>query len=187
MSLRYLVYIKDTFWTELYAKHKAVDEKKQVELRTAFLKEMNDYLTGEENAGKSFVSHFRYDRVKGTEDKDIIITPLQSAPDGGEYIEDSEETSNTLSYGMGVHPSIIGSSPGKNKSINGTEARELFIITQALNKMFQEATLEPLYVVKELNGWPKDIYFSVTNCQLTTLDKGTGAVKNTGIKPENEE
>lgn len=187
MSLRYLVYIKDTFWTELYAKHKAVDEKKQVELRTAFLKEMNDYLTGEENAGKSFVSHFRYDRVKGTEDKDIIITPLQSAPDGGEYIEDSEETSNTLSYGMGVHPSIIGSSPGKNKSINGTEARELFIITQALNKMFQEATLEPLYVVKELNGWPKDIYFSVTNCQLTTIDKGTGAVKNTGIKPENEE
>lgn len=187
MSLRYLVYIKDTFWAELYAKHKAVDEKKQVELREAFLKEMNDYLTGEENAGKSFVSHFRYDRVKGTEDKDIIITPLQSAPDGGEYIEDSEETSNTLSYGMGVHPSIIGSSPGKNKSINGTEARELFIITQALNKMFQEATLEPLYVVKELNGWPKDIYFSVTNCQLTTLDKGTGAVKNTGIKPENEE
>ena len=88
---------------------------------------------------------------------------------------------------MGVHPSIIGSSPGKNKSINGTEARELFIITQALNKTFQEATLEPLYVVKEMNDWPKDIYFSVTNCQLTTLDQGTGAVKNTGIKPETEE
>lgn len=187
MSLRYVVYIKDTFWSELYKNHKAIKEDEQVKLREQFLKEMNDYLTGEENAGKTFVSHFRYDRVKGTEDKDIIITPLQSSQDGGEYIEDSEETSNTLSYGMGVHPSIIGSSPGKNKSINGTEARELFIITQALNKTFQEATLEPLYVVKEINGWPKDIYFSVTNCQLTTLDKGTGAVKNTGIKPETEE
>lgn len=187
MSLRYVVYIKDTFWSELYKNHKAIKEDEQVKLREQFLKEMNDYLTGEENAGKTFVSHFRYDRVKGTEDKDIIITPLQSSQDGGEYIEDSEETSNTLSYGMGVHPSIIGSSPGKNKSINGTEARELFIITQALNKTFQEATLEPLYVVKEMNDWPKDIYFSVTNCQLTTLDQGTGAVKNTGIKPETEE
>lgn len=187
MSLRYIVYIKDTFWSELYKNHKAVKEDEQTALREQFLKEMNDYLTGEENAGKTFVSHFRYDRVKGTEDKDIIISPLESAQNGGEYIEDSEETSNTLSYGMGVHPSIIGSSPGKNKSISGTEARELFTITQALHKVYQDVTLEPLYMVKKLNGWPNDIYFSVTNCQLTTLDKGTGAVKNTGIKPENEE
>ena len=125
--------------------------------------------------------------MKGIEDKDILITPLDNALKGGEYIEDSEETSNTLSYGMGVHPSIIGSSPGKNKSINGTEARELFIITQALMKSFQEATLEPLYFAKRLNGWPEDIHFSVTNVQLTTLDKGTGATKNTGLKPENKE
>ena len=187
MSLRYIVYIKDTFWSELYKNHKAVKEDEQTALREQFLKEMNDYLTGEENAGKTFVSHFRYDRVKGTEDKDIIISPLESAQNGGEYIEDSEETSNTLSYGMGVHPSIIGSSPGKNKSISGTEARELFTITQALHKVYQDVTLEPLYMVKKLNGWPNNIYFSVTNCQLTTLDKGTGAVKNTGIKPENEE
>ena len=52
---------------------------------------MNDFLAGEENAGKGFVSHFRYDRVKGFEDKDIIITPLESFFKGGEYIEDSEE------------------------------------------------------------------------------------------------
>ena len=187
MSLRYIVYIKDTFWTELYTKNKVTKPEEQTALREKFLKEMNDYLTGEDNAGKTFVSHFRYDRVKGIEDKDIIITPLKSGGDGGEYIEDSEETSNTLSYGMGVHPSIIGSSPGKNKSINGTEARELFIITQALHKMYQDATLQPLYFVKKVNGWPQDIYFSVTNCQLTTLDKGTGAVKNTGIPASSEE
>ena len=61
------------------------------------------------------------------------------------------------------------------------------IITQALHKMYQDATLQPLYFVKKVNRWPQDIYFSVTNCQLTTLDKGTGAVKNTGIPPINEE
>ena len=187
MSLRYIVYIKDTFWAELFKKHRATEEKAQAALQKKFLDELNDYLTGEENAGKTFVSHFRYDRVKGIEDKDILITPLDNALKGGEYIEDSEETSNTLSYGMGVHPSIIGSSPGKNKSINGTEARELFIITQALMKSFQEATLEPLYFAKRINGWPEDIHFSVTNVQLTTLDKGTGATKNTGLKPETEE
>lgn len=187
MTLRYIIYIKDTFWDKLYkAKNLTTDEEK-VQCREEFLKEMNDFLAGEENAGKAFVAEFRYDKIKGFEDKDIIISALTNQQIGGEYIEDSEEVSNTICYAMGVHPSIIGSSPGKGKNINGTEARELFTIEQALMKMYQDATLEPLYFAKAINDWPKDIYFSITNCQLTTLDQGTGAVKNTGLTPETEE
>jgi hypothetical protein len=187
MTLRYVIYIKDTFWDKLYkAKNITTDEEK-AQCREDFLKEMNDFLAGEENAGKAFVAEFRYDKIKGFEDKDIIISALTNQQIGGEYIEDSEEVSNTICYAMGVHPSIIGSSPGKGKSINGTEARELFTIEQALMKMYQDATLEPLYFAKAINDWPKDIYFSITNCQLTTLDQGTGAVKNTGLTPETKE
>ena len=187
MTLRYVIYIKDTFWDKLYkAKGLTTDEEK-AQCREDFLKEMNDFLAGEENAGKAFVAEFRYDKIKGFEDKDIIISALTNQQIGGEYIEDSEEVSNTICYAMGVHPSIIGASPGKGKSINGTEARELFTIEQALMKMYQDATLEPLYFAKAINDWPKDIYFSITNCQLTTLDQGTGAVKNTGLTPETKE
>ena len=187
MTLRYVIYIKDTFWDKLYkAKGLTTDEEK-AQCREDFLKEMNDFLAGEENAGKAFVAEFRYDKIKGFEDKDIIISALTNQQIGGEYIEDSEEVSNTICYAMGVHPSIIGASPGKGKSINGTEARELFTIEQALMKMYQDATLEPLYFAKAINDWPKDIYFSITNCQLTTLDQGTGAVKNTGLTLETEE
>ena len=186
MALRYIVYIQESFWEKLFASEGIVKDDEKKARKEKFLKDMNDFLAGEENAGKGFVSHFRYDRVKGFEEKDIIITPLESFFKGGEYIEDSEEVSNMMCYGMGVHPSIIGSAPGKGKSINGTEARELFIIEQALMKMYQDATLEPLYFAKAMNNWPKDIYFSVTNCQLTTLDQGTGATKNTGLTPETE-
>ncbi len=187
MALRYLIYIKEDFWSKLYRAKKLNDEAKQALARKEFLEQMEKFLAGEENAGKSFVSEFRYDKLKGFEDKDIIISALDNKQIGGEYIEDSEETSNTLCYGMGVHPSIIGASPGKSKSINGTEARELFVISQALLKRYQDLTLQPLYVAKTMNGWPKDIFFSVVNCQLTTLDSGTGAVKNTGLKPETDE
>lgn len=187
MTLRYIIYIKDTFWDKLYKSRGITEDNKKAECREEFLKEMNDFLAGEENAGKAFVAEFRYDKIKGFEDKDIIIEALTNQQIGGEYIEDSEEVSNTICYAMGVHPSIIGASPGKGKSINGTEARELFTIEQALMKMYQDATLEPLYFAKAINGWPQDIYFSITNCQLTTLDKGTGAVKNTGLTPETEQ
>lgn len=187
MTLRYIIYIKNGFWDKLYKSEKLTDDDKKATRREEFLKDMNDFLSGEENAGKAFISEFSYDKIKGFEDKDIIIEALKNQQIGGEYIEDSEEASNIMCYGMGVHPSIIGATPGKGKNINGTEARELFIIEQALMKIYQELTLEPLNFAKAVNNWPKDIYFSVTNCQLTTLDKGTGATKNTGITPETEE
>ena len=113
MALRYIVYIKEDFWGKLYADEKITNEADQAVRRETFLQDMNDFLAGEENAGKGFVSHFRYDRVKGFEDKDIIINTLDSFFKGGEYIEDSEEVSNTICYGMNVHPSIIGAAPGK--------------------------------------------------------------------------
>ena len=189
MSIRYMVYIKETFWDGLYKELNLAesDKEKRAQARREFLEDLEKYLTGEDNAGKSFVTHFRYDKLKGFLDKDVIIEPLKNEKVGGEYIEDSEEVSNTICYAMGVHPSIIGASPGKGKTINGTEARELFIIEQALMKRYQELTLAPLYAAKMMNGWDADIYFSVVNTQLTTLDKGTGAVKNTGLTKETEE
>ncbi len=186
MVLKYQIFIQENFWGKLYESEGITDKEKRTARKKQFLNEMNEFLAGEENAGQSFVSTFRYDRIKGFEDKDIIIKPIESFLKGGEYIEDSEEVSNTLCYAQGVHPSIIGAAPGKGKSINGTEARELFIIEQALSKTLQDATLEPLYFAKACNGWPQDIYFAITNVQLTTTDKGTGAVKNTGMPQETE-
>jgi hypothetical protein len=180
MVLKYHIQINADFWEKLFKSEGITDDKKKKERKTAFLNQLNEFLAGEENAGKSFVSHYKYDAVKGAEVNDIIIKPLESFLKGGEYIEDSEEASNMICYAMGVHPSLQGAAPGKNKSINGTEARELFIIKQALAKPVRDMLLLPLYVVKAINGWDSDIHFVIPNIMLTTLDKNTGAEKNIG-------
>ena len=66
---------------------------------------------------------------------------------------------------------------GKGKSINGTEARELFIIKQAMMRSFRDCLLKPFYLIKAINKWPEDIHFTIPNIQLTTLDQGTGSQK----------
>lgn len=185
MALKYVVYIQDEFYDKLYKARRADTDEKKQEVRKEFLKNLEEFLTGAENAGNSFVTHFKYDRVKGVTEKDIIIEPVDKDKRGGDYIEDSEESSNVLCYAMGIHSSILGSSPGKSKSINGTEARELFTMQQALAKFAQQLVCQPLYVAKAMNGWPADLDFAIANLQLTTLDKGTGAVKQTGISPQN--
>ena len=105
------------------------------------------------------------------------ITAIDNNFKGGEYLDDSEEASNIMSYAMGVHPSLIGSSPGKAKTINGTEARELFIIKQSLMKPIRDRILRPLYIIKAINGWDPTLKFVIPNIELTTLDKNTGSTK----------
>ncbi len=182
MVLKYHVSINMNFWDKLYASEGiAKDAKdKQVQCKKKFLQKLNDFLSGEENAGKSFVSHFQYDKINKYEENDIIIKPLESFIKGGEYIEDSEEATNVICNTMAVHPSLKGASPGKSKNINGTEARELFIIAQVLFKPLRDMMLLPLYLAKEINGWDSSIEFGVKNIMLTTLDKNTGSEKSIG-------
>lgn len=51
---------------------------------------------------------------------------------------------------------------------------------QAMMKPIRDLLLQPLRIVKEVNGWNPDIDFIIPNIMLTTLDRGTGAVKQIG-------
>lgn len=181
MTLKYHVEINEGFWPKYFqSKGITKDDPKAVKAcRTEFLTNMDKFLSSEENAGKSFVSEFKYDQLKGYEVHDIIIKAVESFIKGGEYLEDSQEVTNVICYAMEIHPSIIGAS-GKNGSINGTEARELFIIKQAMMKPIRDLLVLPLYIAKDINGWDKDIHFVIPNIMLTTLDKNTGAEKSIG-------
>jgi hypothetical protein len=180
MMLRYHIEFADGFWAKKYKQEGITDIKKQQEYKKAFVQKLNDFLGGSENAGKSLISEFKYDPVKGDAIKEILIESIKSDLKGGEYIEDSEEASNQICYAMEVHPSLVGAAPGKNKAINGTEARELFIIKQAQVKSERDMLLLPLQLVQAANGWDKDIEFRIANIMLTTLDNGTGSIKVTG-------
>lgn len=172
--LKYHVKIHSEFWRHYYAKTGATSEQQKLQAQQAFFNNLDKFLSNNKNSGLSFISEQMRD---GNEQQNAItIEPIKNeAGTGGEMLADLEEVSNILAYGMGVHPSLIGASPGKNKSINGTEARELFIIKQGLLAPIRERLLRPLYVIKRFNGWPDALHFKIANLELTTLDENTGA------------
>lgn len=176
MTIKYHVQLSENYWTILFASEGIKEPEKQKERRALEYKNIQDFLTDTKNTGKSVISYIRYS-PDGKEMATMKITAVENNFKGGEYIADLEEVSNIQSYAMGVHPSLIGSAPGKNKNINGTEARELFIIKQALLKPIRDRLLLPLHIVKAINNWPPDIFFTIPNLELTTLDKGTGSQK----------
>jgi hypothetical protein len=171
IAVKYIVSLAPGYFKEVFTREKITDEKKQLERLKKEYADIKKFLKDAENAGKSIITMQKTD-PKGQPYPMIKIDVINAGKkEGGDYIEDSEEVSNIIAYGMMVQPSLIGPTPGKNKTINGTEARELFIIKQALLKPFRDLILRPFYIIKAINNWPKDLHFVIPNLELTTLDK----------------
>ena len=176
MVIKYHVELSDDYFDKIFrAEGLTTPEEKQERIKKEY-NDLNRFLSTVKNTGKTVISFIRYD-AQGKELRRMKINVIDNKITGGEYIEDSEEASNIISYGLGVHPSLIGSSPGKNKNISGSEARELFIIKQSMLRPIRDRMLRPLYIIKAYNQWPDDIDFVIPNTTLKTLDSGTGSEK----------
>ena len=183
MAIRYIVELHKEYFTKLFEAEKITDPVKKKERQTKEIDNIKSFLASEENAGKSWTSSYYYD-PNGNEVKMVKITRVDTGKEGGDWIEDSEEAANIVSYAMGVHPSLIGSSPGKNKNINGTEARELFTMKQALERMTRDIMLYNFYIINDVNEW--DLEHDIADLMLTTLDEKTDA-KEVSTKQQNTE
>lgn len=171
MDVKYHIQLAHNYFEIIFKEENINDRTARLARVKTEYENINKFLAGKENKNKSVITINRRDN-QGKEYPAVTITKVDNPmAGGGEYIADNEEASNILSYGIGVHPSLIGSSPGKNKTINGTEARELFLIKQIMTKPIRDRLLRPFYVIKEINGWDPDLEFSIPTIQLTTLDK----------------
>jgi len=172
MTIKYMVELHKDYFTKVFANENITDPEKKKARKSLEINNIKSFLSGVENQNKSWFSTYYID-PNGKEQQMVRITRLDADKAGGDYIADSESASNVVSYAMGVHPSLIGSSPGANKSINGTEARELFTMKQALEHFTRDIMLSPFYLLNEVNGW--DLDYDIPDLMLTTLDQKTDA------------
>lgn len=176
LAVRYIVYVSDVYWKDL-EKEKKVDLNNPDAVRRMkeeAVKDIMDFLTTDKSKGSGMISTkkiFPSGSGKPYEDKYIEIVTIEAAVKGGEFIEDSEEVSNIMSYAMGVHPNLNGATPGKSKgSLGGSDKRELFMIKQAMMRPFRDRLLKSLNLVKRYNGWDENIVFVVPEFVFPTLD-----------------
>ncbi len=183
MVLKYMVELHKDYFNKLFASEKITDPVKQKARQKKEVENIKNFLSGIDNQNKSWFSTYYID-PNGKEQKMVRIERVGGEKEGGDYIEDMEEATAVVSFAMGVHPSIVGSTPGKGKSINGTEARELFTMKQALEKVTRDIMMQPFHVLNDVNGW--DLEYDIPDLMLTTLDKKTDAVEVTQKKEEDD-
>ena len=177
LGVKYIIYVSPDYFEDIFRKE-GIDKNDRAAVQARIEKEkkaFSDYLSGEDNANKAIMALKKLIPTSGgsaLENKWIEITPVANDLKGGEYIDDTESTANIICYAMGVHSALIGATPGKNSNtLGGSNARELYMMKQALMKPVVDRCMRVLKVIKQYNKWDPDIMITIPEYIFTTLDQ----------------
>ncbi|MEH0153737.1 hypothetical protein V6R21_06285 [Limibacter armeniacum] len=180
MTIRYVIKMPD-WWMEW--KYKGEWENFEPEKRRTLVEAEYDkfdtFLSGVENSGKSIAF-----MMKTTSDGKLYEGwTIEEVPNSmkfdAAYNEDSEIGTSYIFNALGVHASLVATSPGKSSmNSKGSEIRNLFNMHIANCKPEQDILLEPFHFIRDFNGWNPNIQFWFRNYFLTTLDQTSTKDRN---------
>lgn len=169
---RWQVEIHKNYWNNVCNEEGITDPQKRKERIKREREHITEFLTKPENAGKTWITS--YDTViDGKETRMVRIYPLGvDKKEGGDWSDDMQEASNALCFAMGVHPNMVGATPGKSQMNNsGSDKRELFNLKQAIEKPWHDVMEVPYHVMMHFNEWDEKYDIRVPMIEMTTLDK----------------
>lgn len=178
------------YWDNVCDIEGITDEAERVRRKEKEKLNIVDFVTGVENAGKALVSGYYID-PNGKENRMVRIVNLNqgNSKEGGDWADDMSEASNALCFAFGIHPNLVGATPGKSQMNNsGSDKRELFTLKQAVEKPFHDVMCKPYHVILHFNGWNERATVDVPMIQLTTLDENRDAkqVSNNNNTDDND-
>lgn len=183
---RIQIEVHRTYWDNVCREENITDKNKRAERIKKERQNITDFCTKPENAGKAWVTS--YDTTpEGKEKRMVRVYNLMEGnkKEGGDWADDMQEAANIQCFTMGVHPNMIGATPGKSQMNNsGSDKRELFTLKQALEKAFHDIMEVPFHVIMHFNGWDERFSLDVPMIELTTLDQNKSYQESTVNTPE---
>lgn len=179
MNLKYHIRIPYNYWQSVYADWQMYDEQKRQAIIDTKLKEIEDFLVGTKNAGKSFYSHFATDFVTGKPLAGWEIIELDDKTKKDAYLTSVQEADIQVSRAWNVDTSLANIQPqgGKMGAGSGSDKRTGF--DNQVNTSFADIHIitEPLRIVGMYNGWSPNLKWGFIHELPTTLNEDSSGVK----------
>jgi hypothetical protein len=146
-------------------------ELKKMEIR----KDMDEFLSGAKNAGKSFFSTYSNN---GQLPDGWKIEPIDTKLNDEAYTSIFDNSNTAVASGLGMFPTlanlIVGNSLG-----NASEMRIAYQIHMALDTPRpRQRQLELLYLIAKLNKWDPSLRFGFEDIEITKLDANPTGEQN---------
>lgn len=161
----------------------ATDEEKAAVLKTAaekeqaFMDDVNKFLAGIANAGRTVWTKFEFDKALGKEYPGVKIKALEYDMKDESLLKLFERSNTANISSQGIHPTLANiETAGKLSS--GTEIRNAFLMWLIINTSTpRKMMLKPLELVKKVNGWPADIHYAIRDYELTALSSNDAGMQ----------
>lgn len=142
--------------------------------------EIDKWLSGPENKGKTLLTMRYYDKKSMKMENGVIVTPLENKIKSGDWIPSMQQYQADTYTAMGVDPSTVGISNQKDGMNSGSEKKNAFTNTQATLFIERINTLAPLYFAARFNGWTKKhpgFKWQVMDADLSAITAATSTKK----------
>ncbi len=179
ISLRYIINYPESYFHFRHPDWSSFDAEKRREIITAKQVEINAYLAGADNAGKSLINVFRENEVSGVHIGKPEIVAVDDKAKTVTWVPDSNFADSQIVQALGLDPSQIGLAPegGKMGAGSGSDKMQAYNQHILLNTPDQQKVLEVLNFVSRYNKW--GLTAAVRHTSLTTQNEDrSGIVKN---------
>jgi hypothetical protein len=187
MNIKYHVEIPWQYFLDRCPIENYKDENEQKtaikELIDDTFKKMDEYLAGEKNVHKAFYS-FVHLMEDGKPAPGWKINVLENNLKDEAWLRAYGTSAMAMISGMGLSPSIAGTIlPNGLGSGSGSDLREQFnFYIQVMTQLPREKTLEPWKLIKQRNGWPRELHLGYRDIVLQSVDQN-----KSGFATQNEQ
>jgi hypothetical protein len=161
MTIKYHITIPDDYFDKRFRPEDYTVEQREAKKKEV-LQAMDDFLSDAENSGKSFVDFAFWDKVQKEYLSGWKIEVIDNKLKDEAYLPDSQAANSEILFAIGVDPCLIGGSsvPGGTMGAgSGSDKREAFWMLNAEMGIYRPVSLEPLYFIRDFNGWDPTIQF----------------------------
>jgi hypothetical protein len=173
-NVRFHFQVPNDYFDKLYPTPKFSDDERRAK-ELEFKKKLEEFLSGEKNAGKMILSKFSRELDKVI--PGLIIEPISYKLNDDAYLPDFEQSNQAFTSAIGIDPSIANIQM-QGKLSSGSDKRNGFnIYTNTRLFSAREKILEPIYKIFKLNGFDKDVRIGFKDFELQTLDENKTGIK----------
>lgn len=176
ITTKYQIEVSTWWWNWQYPGFDQMSNEEKKKIQDNELDMFEKFMVGNDNAGKSIMTTYQSDPVRGVKYDGWVISPIDNKIKDGIYIEDSQEAASHLLYALGWDPTLTGPIPGKTGmgAGSGSDKRVASEIYLSMIEPNRDVVLEPLQFIFDYN-WPEKGYkLKFRNSRVTTLDQGKG-------------
>ncbi|MDR6565459.1 hypothetical protein [Chitinophaga ginsengisegetis] len=181
MTIKYFITIDNQYWSTRWPGWGGFTDAQKTAYRKQAMRELDDFLSGNQNAYKSLISGSRSVPDSDKTIPFIQVTALDDKIKDGKLLPDSAAANSELLFTLILNPSLLGvDMPGGMYSggKGGSNIREAFLAQLLIRELERSFVVKPLMVVATINGWVErypGLTFRFPNHYLTTLDSGKNA------------